>query len=236
MTNEERKSYLFSNAAVQISRAPTPSISEGKWPAVLQTLNIQPSPDSFHGSVCDSLAKRYHETQILKEKNKLNVHFMGFATLFPGVRIHEGKNSDWAMMNLNTDPGYTPYSKFYFPATVRADIKKIENCGLCFDAVYIAHEVPKGVGKLDDKELAKLIAPPEPPIVKEKREAIETSVDGWWNGIKGTDSKITSRWTAHMDTILEDNDPVLFGIQFDKAWKDNNQPIGLWYYLTHWYW
>ena len=28
----------------------------------------------------------------------------------------------------------------------------------------------------------------------------------------------------------------IFGVQFDNNWTVNNQPIGLWYYLTHWYW
>jgi hypothetical protein len=31
-------------------------------------------------------------------------------------------------------------------------------------------------------------------------------------------------------------DPVLFGVNFDEKWKINGQLVGMWYYVTHWYW
>lgn len=51
------------------------------------------------------------------------------------------------------------------------------------------------------------------------------------------------RWHEEMERIEEkrrreirERDPILFGVVFQKTGQTDEPPVGMWYYLTHWFW
>lgn len=51
------------------------------------------------------------------------------------------------------------------------------------------------------------------------------------------------RWREEMERIEEERrriirerDPILFGVVFQKTGQPDEPPVGMWYYLTHWFW
>jgi hypothetical protein len=209
----------------------------------LKTLEIQPSSTLLPQVTDRAIFKRYHETHNLIEGKGLPVRFLGYAPLFSETRVYRGQGCDWAMMYLGDDPVYSFHkNKLYAPPPVIADINNILNAGMKFDAIFIAHEIPTGTVKLGERVPLDLIAPPPSPSVQQRLRFMENSSKGWWDFVKGSIvNTLVAPTVAGVTAVgaaaaLVARDPVLFGVQFDNNWKVNNQPIGLWYYLTHWYW
>jgi len=137
------------------------------------------------------------------------------------------------MMYLGEDPVYCFHgNKLYAPHHVTTDVKRIAAAGLEFDAIFVAHEIPTGAVKPGQEISLELIVPPPPPKVMKRLRFLERTSGGWWhiirNVIKGA---LVSPVVAGVAA-----DPILFGVQLDDACKLDGQPVGMWYYLTHWYW
>jgi hypothetical protein len=246
MTSEREtkvKNFTPTDSYSALFQAPVVEVTEGQWPVVLKTLEIQPYSNSLPQVTNNPLFKRFHETRTLSDGKNIPVRFLGYAPLFSGTRVYRGQGCDWAMMYLGNDPVYSFHkNKLYAPPPVITDITNIVNAGLKFDAIFIAHEIPQGSVKSGEKVPLELIAPPPSPNVQQRLQFIEDSSKGWWSFVTGAIvSALSAPSIAGVAAVgataaLVARDPVLFGVQFDTNWTLNNQPIGLWYYLTHWYW
>lgn len=246
MTNEREtkvKNFTPTDSYSALFQAPVAEVSEGQWPVVLKTLEIQPVSSLLPQVTNNALFKRYHQTHALSDRKGIPVRFLGYAPLFSGTRVYRGQGCDWAMMYLGDDPVYGFHkNKLYAPPPVITDINNIVNAGVKFDAIFIAHEIPEGSIKSGAPVPLELIAPPPSPSVQQRLQFMESSSKGWWSFVTGaivgalSVPTIAGVAAVGATAALVARDPVLFGVQFDNNWTVNNKPIGLWYYLTHWYW
>ena len=232
------------------TQSPIASVSGGGWSDVLNTLQITPSIPLMPQTVSNSLVRRYKETALITTMNRLPVRFVGYASPFSGTRIFKGPNCDWAMMYLGEDPVYCFHgNKLYAPHHVTTDVKRMAAAGLKFDAIFVAHEIPTGAVKPGQKISLDLIVPPPPPKVMKRLRFLEKTSGSWWhiirNAIKGAlvapivagvAAGTVATLPAAGIVALAAADPILFGVQLDNACKLDGQPVGMWYYLTHWYW
>lgn len=218
---------------------PIAEVSDDLWSVVLNTLEIMPDVKTL--PVCSNreLFKRYSETRKISDEKKIPISFLGYAPLFSGTRVYKGIGCDWIMMYLGEDPLYNFHkNKLYAPLSVLSDIHNIVNSGLKFDAVFVAHEIPEGSIKTGDKVPIELIAPPPPGSVNKRIQFMEKSSERWWSVVSEsiTNAVAVGGMAIGATAALIARDPVLFGVQFDSKWTMDSKPIGLWYYLTNWYW
>jgi hypothetical protein len=211
---------------------PVAEVRERPWQVALETLRIRSSWLAPVEQPPVALIQRYEKTDALIQKHRLPVKFFGYAPLFNGSLINEGSKCDWAIMNLPEDPFYNQHKrKLYAPRCVIADMKKFCDVGLSFDAIFIAHEIAKGAVRPGGDVPFDLIAPPP---TRQAQQRLKFLGLFWptvakWLGAAAT--QVSSGLAA-----LAARDPVLFGVQFDPNWQLDSIPIGMWYYLTHWFW
>ena len=231
----------------ELFQAPVAVVPKERWPVVLETLGIQRSASRFPIALpSQSLIERYRRTLYLAERNNLSLLFLGYAPIFSGTRVYRGRDCDWAMMHLGDDPVYCFYGqRLYAPRPVIEQMERIVQAGIEFDTIFIAHEIPVGSVKPGEPVPLELIIPPPHPQVRRRLSFLESTVMRWWGFVTkvlaGTAkmaaiTAIATATTAVGVAALVAQDPVLFGVQFDNAWQVNGQPVGMWYYLTHWYW
>jgi hypothetical protein len=172
----------------------------------------------------------------------LATRFLGYAPLFHGhPQIFRGQRSDWAMMNLTDDPTFRD-GRMIVPRVVARDIRKTLKAGINFDAIYVAHEIPSNSVLPGEEVPLDLIMPPPPQRLLRRIAWIERVVAGWWSGIWSTTRGVLAGAAVGVAiatfplTMAFAADPVLFGVNFEPAYRFGEDPIGMWYYLTHWDW
>lgn len=142
-------------------------------------------------------------------------------------------------MNLTDDPFFREHNRWlYAPRHVISDIQRFDRLGLSFDAIFIAHELPKGSVRPGGHVPFELLAPSPPAAVQRRLTFLEKSSLSVWECIArfvGSAAKVGVAATVGVAAAIA-RDPILFGVHFDKTWQIDRQPIGLWYYLTHWFW
>jgi len=224
-------------------QAPVVEVPEGQWSIVLKTLELQPTVQQFLGTCPQTLIQQHQKTTALAIDKNLPIRFLGYSPIFTGTRVYRGQGCDWALMNLTSDPlFYANGEKLIIPAAAAADIKTTVKAGINFDAMFIAHEIPIGSVKPGESVPLELIAPPPPPQVKQRLEKLEATAETFWQGIGSALKGLVAVGTtaaflpAAGVLSLAIVDPVLFGVYIDHSWTFNGQPVGMWYYVTHWYW
>ncbi len=209
------------------------------WRLTLATLQIRSSAGEVLVPPPSGLIQRFNETDRISTKKKLPIQFVGYRSMFRGSLVYEGRASDWAIMNLTEDPFYRDHNNWlYAPRQVISDIQRYDALGLRFDAIFIAHELPKGSVRPGSHVPFELLAPPPRAAAQRRLEFLEKSSLSVWEWIAklvGTAAKAPAVAVTALAAAIA-RDPILFGVQFDPTWKKDLQPIGLWYYLTHWYW
>ena len=228
----------------ELFQAPVAVVPQDRWPVVLETLGIQRSVKEFPINLPDQqLIERYRRTLYLAEHHNLSLLFLGYAPVFSGIRVYRGRGCDWAMMQLGDDPVYSFHrQRLYAPKPVIEQMERLVQAGIEFDAIFIAHEIPLGSVKPGEPVPLELVIPPPHPEVRRRLSFLESTLIRWWEFVTkvltGTAKvvAITAMSTGAGVAALAAQDPVLFGVQFDAAWQVNGQPVGMWYYLTHWYW
>lgn len=231
----------------QLFQAPVAVVPEERWPTVVETLGIQ---RSFQGLLANppsrSLILRHQETLHLARLGNLPLLFLGYAPVFSGQRVYQGRDCNWAMMHVGDDPVFRLHrQRLYAPKTVRNLLARITAAGIEFDAIFIAREIPVGSVKHGEPVPLELLMPPPHPKTRERVSVLEEITVNWWNFVakalavtlKGVATGAMAVAAAGAGLAsLATLDPVLFGVQFDAAWHVDGYPIGMWYYLTHWVW
>lgn len=199
------------------------------------------------GSITPELARRYHRTEYLSDAFNLPIRCIGTGPVFAGTRLYPGADSDWVLLNLTEDPlFYSSGERLVMPGTVIEDLTEVLAAGIDFDAVFIAHELPKDNLKPGQPVPLELIAPPPPPAMSRRLNRLNRMNQMVWNSLaaaagtalEATTAVVTAAGTVAATSImlLASYDPILFGIYLDKEHSVNGHPIGLWYYLSHWTW
>jgi len=222
------------------------------WRRTLSMLEIGNSAGQLAVAPPVQLLARFKETDRISTKKRLPVQFCGYRPLFRGSLVYPGRTSDWAIMNLTEDPFFRDHGHLlYAPQHVIKDVQKFDKLGMSFDAIFIAHELPKGSVTPGKPVPFDLIAPPPRARVQRRLSFLEQNAMSVWHSVArlaGAVVKVGAVATAGVATAgvaaaaalaaaaPAGLDPILFGVQFDETWQANGRPIGLWYYLTHWYW
>ena len=159
---------------------PTPDVFDEYRP-LLEGTQIQPYPYGGREIPVDVL-KRYNETELLLSTNNLANRFLGYAPVFSDTRVFFGKDSDWAVMNLTDDPVFRVHrKKVYAPLAAVEEVQTIIATGIDFDAVIIAHELPKDALKQGEQVAFDLITPPPSVKVHRRLNFMERTVGVWWS-------------------------------------------------------
>ena len=217
-------------------RTPTAVVQDPTWNTALETLQIRHKADLFPLISPKELLRRHSEIETITRDNSLSVRFLGYNILPKQVCVYPGEKSDWAIMNLKSDPVfYANGESMIIPDKVALQIRTIVNAGIEFDAIYIAHEIPKSSVKPGQPVPLELIAPPPPPETMYRVRKLGNEVDKFWKKIAAI-STTTVAATAAAFAALTPVDPVLFGVNINEAWKLKNTPVGMWYYIARWDW
>jgi hypothetical protein len=92
---------------------------------------------------------------------------LGFHPLFNHIRLIEAPQSDWLIFPMGKDPIYRQ-GNFPVPRKVLKHLRSVDGSGANFDALYIAHELPKNLIKQSDETaILRAIAPAPPRDVAE---------------------------------------------------------------------
>lgn len=250
MSNKEtvRKIDLVepSDLASELFHAPVAVAPNEHWTTALATMGINQGLTESHPSILPSLLRSHALTINQSTAEQLNITFLGYAPVQSRSRVFHGDGCDWVMMSLREDPlYYASGRKLVTPKPVHDELRRIVRAGINFDAMFIAHEVPAGSVKDGQAIPLELIAPPPPPEVMERMDRLGRQASGFWSGIAQTLRRVgdaASQTAVAVGSSLAAigsvtfRDPILFGVRFERDWRVDGRPLGMWYYLTHWYW
>lgn len=226
----------MSTNTYQHYKAPQVLMQDNNWNTALKTLQINPGADFIPLQCPHELLKRHNNIEIKTRENNLPVRFLGYNILPNQTCVYPGEKTDWAIMSLKRDPTYYSNGKrMIVPGAVAQQIKNIVNAGVEFDAIYVAHEIPKSSIKPGQDVPIELIAPPAPPEALRRVRKLSSAAEKFWKGI-GTATVATAASFTLPLAFLGTADPVLFGVNINEEWRMKNIPIGMWYFIARWEW
>jgi hypothetical protein len=165
---------------------------------------------------------------------------LGFHPLFNHIRLIEAPQSDWLIFPMEKDPLYRQ-GKFPVPRKVLKHLRAVDGSGASFDALYIAHELPKNLIKQgDETSVLKAIAPAPPRDVvqlsaKLGRISVGTLLGAFnipWMDVAKTGLALGAIVAAAPLLIL---DPVIFGAITPRTPARVGDP-SFFFLLASWEW
>lgn len=174
-----------SKPSVDAALVPVAEVHDQYRPLLEGARILPSSPDPL--SMPIELTRRHQQTQRLISKNDLSMSFLGYAPLFSGTKVYAGKDSDWALMNLSLDPLFrSQQNNLYAPLSVVNEVQSVVNTGINLDAIFIAHEVRKGVLKSGEDVPLELITPVPSPKVARRLNFLARTSAFWWKAVTRT--------------------------------------------------
>lgn len=159
---------------------------------------------------------------------------LGKHPVFSGTVIVRDADTDWAVLPLNEDPLFSGSNKVRLPKTILQYLKWLKQRGISFDAIYIAHEVPKDTLFSGDALPLELIAPPPSRAELAAERIGELSGKAWMTTMAPVLPVVSFvRSTAER---LSEVDPILFGLKLHSESHPNTVETADWFYLCHWVW
>lgn len=225
--------------------------------AALRTDGEPPAP-----TLCSFTLERHQRTLDRASARNLPIRYLGTRPVPARTELYPGREADWALMSLSGDPlFYSNGRRLVVPAAVKRDIDRALEAGIDFDALFIAHELPAGLVRPGQPIPLDLVAPPPPPEMQRYAErtgersakvcrmagqvvltVAATSLGLIRGAVKAASSAARETATGLGRAALAISssnvyrDPILFGVNLTGERVGLGEPIGLWYYLTHWYW
>lgn len=212
-------------------------------PQVLAPLMLHPS--GFEHPLMSALPTEptlYVRQRSLMRKSverHLPVQYLGTMRLFEGHRIYSGRDHDWVLVNLADDPLFRDRDGFPVPRQVLRELRAIKRHRVDFDALYVAHQVPRGRAKEGARLRADVLLPPPPEAVQKLSDRL--GVVGqilWMLGCLPTtvSSAIAGVALTGVTTLVtaQGLDPLLLGVVV--GWDRPAIPgeLAAWFYLSHW--
>lgn len=217
--------------ARMVWEAPTANVdASSRGIQMLHSLNVVP-----HGQyISTELAKKHDYTLSHAATAKLPIQFLGYAPAFDGTKVYQGIGTDWALMNISTDPILQQHNKYPMPRVVLRSIRQAIKTGMDFDAIFVAHEIPAGYAHAGISIPYELIMPPPPHRTLQRLRYLD-QVISIFHALT-TFVVATPIMAVSFATAILQYDPILFGLHIDRQNYIQNQPFAMWYYLTHWTW
>lgn len=174
-----------------------------------------------------------------RRRGLTGVRPLGFHTLFDHILLVEANGSDWLVFPMEKDPIYLS-RKFPMPSHVRDSLKSVDRAGAHFDAIYIAHELPKGVARTgNEAEILKIIAPPPPKDVAQLSANLGRAslglLFGAFAAIEGAAVTGLALGTIAAAASLFILDPVILGAVASDESAGPGDPA-VFFFLTSWEW
>lgn len=222
--------------ADELFQTPTVDMNDQRWLAALNTMQVQPTAGNLSLAPNESLLRRHHDIMRVKHKQGLPIRFLGYADTFSGMRVYEGPDNDWVLMNLDEDPQYLEMGeKLVAPRVVVEQLTKMQAHGTSADHIYIAHEVPKGSIKQGQAIPLEAILPPPPAEVAKRVSRYADQASGVWRSLTVGLVRVAGA-ALSLAALPLALDPVLFGVITDNSTSVRSEELGMWYYLAHWLW
>jgi hypothetical protein len=90
-----------------------------------------------------ALTAKAHEVMAGAEAADVTIRFLGYQCLFRGVRAYSGPHHDWVVASAADDPQIRR-GELAIPKAELSVLRRLLDAGLDCQAVYLAHEIPKG--------------------------------------------------------------------------------------------
>lgn len=206
--------------------------------------------------VAARLVERHHHIMKITAEHDLPIRFIGFGRIPRSFQVFAGPDCDWVVQSVPNDPLYKHRdNRLPVPEPVRTEVEHMIGAGTDFTATVSAHAVQSGLMNNQTEVALRHIAPRPDWRVAARLSALEKGVTLLRRGteaiIKATavagaalsagaiaaPAALAAALPLAAATPLIILDPILFGVEIVDGWQaEDGQPIGSWYYLTHWYW
>lgn len=193
----------------------------------------QGEPDS------PALAAALRDVLRAAETADLPVTYIGAMPAFAGHIVAPGHGRDWVLTDLAGDPLFAHAGGFPVPDAQLAELRRIQNAGVAFDAIYVAHEVRSGAVSPDAPLELEALLPPPPRAIERLSNRLGAGAARIWNAgrLPIRLATMTATAGAAMAAALPAAiaiDPIVLGVKGAPG-----RPLGagepaLWFYLTHW--
>ncbi len=214
-------------------------------PALPELLFVTPSPDpTSNGLVVPGLPRQRPLSTRLWHLlaqiawDGLPVRYLGTMPLFAGHRVYAGPNTDWVLLELADDPLFQDRHGFPIPAPVLADLRRIRR-SVELDALFVAHEVPRGA-VVEDRPIPReaLLPPPSRRVVEQSERFGEAARALWAVAaaplvLAGAVAALGAATTAAAGSVLA-LDPVLLGVAVAPGRPLADGEPAAWFRLAQW--
>ena len=170
----------------------------------------------------------------------LPVRYLGTMPLFDGHRVYSGSRSDWVLLNLADDPLLEDRDGFPVPERVLKDLRRVAD-KVDFDALFVAHEVPRGAVVEDRPPSPEVFLPPPPSSVQSLSSGLGVAGQVFWVlaaaplAISGLVAELVAGGAALVGGAVS-LDPVLLGVVVGPDGRLEPGEPAAWFYLGHWIW
>lgn len=209
-------------------------------------LMAEPKSLGIPPGVSYELTHTASQTTAMAEREGLAIRQMGYAPTFSGTRVYHGASTDWVTLNIEEDPlYYLNQRRLIVPRTVAHSLRRMDQAGIVFDAIFIAHEVPQGHLRTGQAIPLEYIMPPSPAAQTARLQTLGKLTTGFWKSIGQLIQGIGVTALASSAAIVaapialaaaSGMDPILFGLHIDPQIRVNHGHLASWHYITHWYW
>jgi hypothetical protein len=171
-------------------------------------------------------------------QNCLPVEYLGTGPLFDGHRVYSGRRYDWVLANLPDDPLFHDRDGFPVPKQVLKDLRAVQKSGVDFDALYVAHQVPRGTVYEGERLRAEMLMPPPSRAMQRLSGYLGVIGRVLWAlaslpiiacGAIGRLLLVTTAVEA-----VAGLDPVVLGVVVGPERPVVSGEPAAWFYLTHW--
>jgi hypothetical protein len=200
------------------------------------------------------IVQQHQHLMQIADRHHFNLRPLGATLTFEEPRIYQGTGSDWALMPLEQDSFYREnQERMVLPKEVYTNLQGMNNEGIDFDALYVAHELPSGLVRSGQPIPSTYLAPPPPPQKAARLKMLSQASTLYQRALR------TAVLTAGIGTALVATmaialpilvvgaaltlpaaavglDPVLFGVNIDYSRTIGGQHPCLIYVLAQWSW
>ena len=176
-------------------------------------------------------------------ERELPCQFLGIMPLFDGHHVYQGSERDCGLMRLEEDPLYQSRDGYPMPTQVKERLASIQDAGIDFDAIYVAHEVEKG-SLVEGRPIDPLaVIPPPAPSIRRRSKQL--------GSIAAKLFKVAAApllaWSAASLAVASAGavaavgamaapllDPVIFGVVVRPGSRPGPGELGCWFHLAQW--
>ncbi len=184
------------------------------------------------------LATRVWHTLAQMVWDGLPVRYLGTMPLFDGHRVYGGPRTDWVVLNLADDPLFHDRHGFPIPTRVLDDLRRIRR-SVELDALFVAHEVPRGAVAEERPVPATALMPSPPREVAELSAGLGAMAQGLWltAAVPLVASGLIGALVAGGAAVIGGSlalDPVLLGVLVEPGRSVKPGEPGAWFCLGQW--